>query len=784
MKTNLSLFNSHEIDSNFNDSILINKTQYQPDIDISINTDISSNKIIEKKHYSTSLKESRIIAKTLSLNYNYKKFNTLHKIQYKSFHHPEHKFNDLMNILSNKDFLFHCLGTISKKEGILTPGIDSMTIDQASLSTIDKISTDLKNGTFKFLPIKRIFIPKTPSDKNLNLIATNLSKKNLLTKDKIKELKIRPLGICSFKDKIVQEGIRTILHSIYEPEFSKLNCNFGFRPTYGVHDAIHDLTTKSKVMSFAIEADISGAFDNINFNIMESILNKKISDQRFIKLIIYSLKCGIYYAGKYSSTFVGTTQGSSCSPILYNIYFHEFDIFIHTKIQELIQNKNLLEQRVNRPINRLYNQISKKKTLLKYKSIISNLKKSFNLYGKNSSQFLNSYNLFLSTKSKFNQLDKIQKTISSFNKNRQTLRFHYIRYADDWLFLCNGTLDFAKELKLIFTQWIDQNLKLELHPTKTKITNLENHQSIHFLGFQLRYANAKRIQQIGIKTIIKNNLINKTKHITIYKTPNSPIFKQRTTNPTLIAAWDRKRILTRLSSLGFISNRYGIYRGKRKTSWTILEAPEIIEKYNYIIRGYVDFYCPITYYPNDIHYLFYLLQYSCLHTLANKFNCSLKSIIKKYSKYPNISYEIVKEIKDLNNQNSTTILKKNIKLFSWLDIKKMMHTRIKSFRNRIKSKLTLGMEKHPDYIPNIKINWRTKYKLETKRCPICGCSNKIEYHHIKHIRIGKISGFLQILKNLNRKQIPCCSSCHDKIHNGTYDSLNISDLYDERLIIL
>jgi retron-type reverse transcriptase len=118
-----------------------------------------------------------------------------------------------------------------------------------------------------------------------------------------------------------------VLQSIYEPEFKKLNSNYGFRPGYGVHDAIQTIKTKAKSMKYAIEADVQGAFDNVDFDILLTILRKKISDEKFLKLIHYSLKCGINYSNQFEESKLGTTQGSIVSPMLYNIYFHEFDKF-------------------------------------------------------------------------------------------------------------------------------------------------------------------------------------------------------------------------------------------------------------------------------------------------------------------------------------------------------------------------------------------------------------------------------------------------------------------------
>ena len=158
-------------------------------------------------------------------------------------------------------------------------------------------------------------------------------------------------------------------------------------------------------------------------------------------------------------------------------------------------------------------------------------------------------------------MDKLQKKIRAFNQNRQTLRYYYIRYADDWIFISNATLEFAQTLKdlfILFTEWISTNLKLELHTIKTKITDCKSKDKIEFLGFQLSYAIVKRIQQIGIKIKYSTSLTNRTKLTITYKSNPKVVFKQRTTNPTLIAAWDRDRVLKRLTDFGFISKRKGI----------------------------------------------------------------------------------------------------------------------------------------------------------------------------------------------------------------------------------
>jgi hypothetical protein len=126
-------------------------------------------------------------------------------------------------------------------------------------------------------------------------------------------------------------------------------------------------------------------------------------------------------------------------------------------------------------------------------------------------------------------------------------------------------------------------------------------------------------------------------------------------------------------------------------------------------------------------------------------------------------------------------------LISWSEAQSIMLENKNNFIKRIKEKGPLTPEnlvnKSLEDMSKVTVNWRTSYKL-SQYCCICGYNQDIEYHHIKHIRKGKVEGFSQILKQLNRKQIPCCKSCHRKFHNGEYDGYKLTDLFDAELIIL
>jgi len=672
-----------------------------------------------------------------------------------------------------------------KNKGALTKGITEETSDYASSTLIDNLILKLKNDQYQFKPIKRIYIDKTKKDKDLDQKIKKIYLAGQLSKEKLKELKARPLGIPTFTDKILQEAIRVILEAIYEPEFKLVNRNFGFRKGVGTQTAIENIKIKAKAMTFAIEGDVQGAFDSVNFEILLKILNKRIKDQKFLKLIKKSLECGIVFADKLEQSVIGTTQGSVLSPMLYNIYFNEFDKFINNEFQEKINLINQTEKRVARPARSIYNSISKKKFKLTILQKAQNLKESFYKLGKDSPEFQEKLKRYNRDKAKWKELDKRQKLYPAFSKKKQTIRFSYIRYADDWVFFTNATLERTLEFKEIFAQWIENNLKLTLSPEKTKITNLTKGEKVRFLGFQLSMYKTKRILNIGKYKIVNTDLALRRKKKKIKFIPENDqilqIKRQRTTNPSLIIAWDRTRVLPRLEEKRFIRKKHSNWRGRSKSEWTTLEIPEIIERYNYIIRGYVEYYCLHTTYQTDIHQLFYLLKYSCAHTLANKLNTKLSTIFKRFGKHILIHYIEKTEIKLRFGESKTKTTEVIRGLYSWETILHII--RVKYYNAYVKKVEKEQIHKNIDDIANVKVNWRTSYKL-SKYCSICGSTKDIQMHHVKHIKIGKVTGFLQVMKQLNRKQIPCCADCHRKIHKGEYNNIGLNDLYDQELIII
>lgn len=104
---------------------------------------------------------------------------------------------------------------------------------------------------------------------------------------------MRPLGLPVFTDKLIQEAIRMILEAIYEPIFS--DYSHGFRPKRSCHTALAQIKKEFTGARWFIEGDIKGCFDNINHAILVEIINQKIKDARFLKLIRLFLKAVLLY---------------------------------------------------------------------------------------------------------------------------------------------------------------------------------------------------------------------------------------------------------------------------------------------------------------------------------------------------------------------------------------------------------------------------------------------------------------------------------------------------------
>ena len=134
----------------------------------------------------------------------------------------------------------------------------------------------------------------------------------------------RPLGIPTVKDRIAQAAVRGILEPIYEKEFC--DCSLGFRKGKSQIDAINKIEEyKEQGYKWVLDADIKGFFDNIDHELLIEFIRQKVTDGWMVEIIKSWLTMGVMKDGEYIPTEKGTPQGGVISPLLANIFLHEFD---------------------------------------------------------------------------------------------------------------------------------------------------------------------------------------------------------------------------------------------------------------------------------------------------------------------------------------------------------------------------------------------------------------------------------------------------------------------------
>ena len=179
-------------------------------------------------------------------------------------------------------------------------GVDAVTWGEYNEKLDENIRTllvEMKQFSYRPQPAKRVYIPKANG-------------------------KLRPLGIPCYEDKLVAAVMADLLNEVYECIF--LDTSYGFRPKRGCHDAVKELNRligRGKV-SYVLEADIKGFFDNVDQKQLMEFLAHDIEDKNFNRYVVRFLKSGIMEDGKRHESDKGTAQGSPISPIFANVYLH------------------------------------------------------------------------------------------------------------------------------------------------------------------------------------------------------------------------------------------------------------------------------------------------------------------------------------------------------------------------------------------------------------------------------------------------------------------------------
>jgi len=439
----------------------------------------------------------------------------------------------------NEDFFMRAYQKIHAKQGNMTPGSDGKTIDGFSKKQIADLIKLLKEERYQPKPVRRTHIPK-------------------------KNGKMRPLGIPTFTDKLVQEVARQILEAIYEPIFC--DTSHGFRPNRSCHTALHQIKSTCRGTNWVIEGDITACFDNIDHELLLKLLSKKIRDGRFLELIRRFLKAGYFEFKQKHNSLSGTPQGGIISPILANIYLHEFDKFMEGITAEYSKGKT------RRP-NREYHRLSDRRT-----------------------RAINKGNQELADEC----WRKMQTLPSKDPMDKNYLRVKYVRYADDFVVCIIGSKAMAEEIKGRISAFMRDELHLELSSEKTKITNLQD-ERVRFLGYEISKSQ-ENTKQVVDSIGRKKRSVNGTIQLLV---PGEVI-------------WDKLKL--------FRKNGKSCHYATRVN----LPVMDIINLYNAEIRGLYNYYCLATDVSKKLATFKFYHYYSMIKTIARKEKSSVPKVFKKY----------------------------------------------------------------------------------------------------------------------------------------------------------
>jgi RNA-directed DNA polymerase len=218
------------------------------------------------------------------------------------------RIGNLMDLMHNPTWIAAACDRVVKRSRGKAAGVDGVRVsdfEKSQESQLEQLRLELKRGTYRPLPLRRVEIPKANG-------------------------KMRLLGIPCLRDKIVQEAIRMALEPIFEVEFHENS--YGFRPNRSTHHAVAQCRqTALHGFTWIVEGDVKSCFDEISHKAILGCLREKVMDNKFLDLINRLLKAGVKIEGTVQPTTKGVPQGGVASPLLANIVLNKLDWFLQSK---------------------------------------------------------------------------------------------------------------------------------------------------------------------------------------------------------------------------------------------------------------------------------------------------------------------------------------------------------------------------------------------------------------------------------------------------------------------
>jgi group II intron reverse transcriptase/maturase len=337
----------------------------------------------------------------------------------------ERKFDRLLRLIADRTWLAEAARITLASSGAGTPGVDGVdkeTMEGNLHQELATIRVELLAGSYMPLPARRVYIPKANGT-------------------------LRPLGIPSLRDRIVQRAMLMAMEPIWESDFHR--ASYGFRPARSVHHAIR--TVKMQLQEsddertagrWVIEGDLASYFDTVHHRLLLKGVRKRIADQRFLALLWKFIKAGCVDRGLFRAASEGVPQGGVISPLLSNIMLHEFDGWMEAKY------------------------LSKKVRKDRWAWNFGILK---------------------------------QRPIAVRENRQWKPAISYCRYADDFVMVVKGAKAHAEAVREACRRFLEEKLKLTLNMEKTHITHVND--GFVFLGHRIIRKRGPRGRMRPVTTI-------------------------------------------------------------------------------------------------------------------------------------------------------------------------------------------------------------------------------------------------------------------------------------------
>jgi group II intron reverse transcriptase/maturase len=564
--------------------------------------------------------------------------------------------DELYRQLFNPQLYLLAYGRLYSNHGAMTPGADGETPDGMSLAKIGRIIDAVRHERYRFQPARRVYIPKRNGGR-------------------------RPLGLPSWSDKLVGEVVRLLLEAYYEPRFS--DRSHGFRPRRGCHTALTEVVTTWTGTTWFVEGDISDCFGSLDHEVMVDILSENIHDNRFLRLIQNMLRAGYLEDWTWHATLSGAPQGGVVSPILSNIYLHRLDRYVET---ELIPAYTRGERRKRNPeYVRTQNAIAQSRKRRDWAAV--------------------------------RQLRHQQRMLPSGDPHDPGYRrLHYLRYADDVLFGLTGPKAEAEQIKQCLAEFLRNDLRLQLHQTKTVITHART-RAATFLGYEITVQHGDCTLRRGRRAV--NGVVRLRVPTTMIKAKSAPYLQHG--HP------ERRSPLMNFDDHTIISTYGAEYRG--------------IVQY-YLLAG--DVY--------RLARLHWIMQTSLLKTLAAKHRSTVTAMANRYRgkiQTPSGLRTCI-QVSTPRGDGRTPLVAR----FGGIPLTRQ-HRAV----------LT-------DHAPAPQVIRRKELisRLLAGTCELCGHQRAIQVHHIR--RLADLTtgppprpDWMTIMATRRRKTLVCCDACHTGIHN-------------------